>query len=740
MAIRNKIYIGSLTEPSYYFENEEILEASAVQNVSLIGQELTVDSFTPTVQDQVINLIDAEIFRSSDGQIFTTAIGEIFAVDVDGEMHVSGLIELNYETAVWFYQDDTLVGKFYVDAVKRVGANAYQIEAVSAIGILSNMYHGGGLFTSTTFGDVLSHILATNIDGTGDPVIEYEIDQNVADLPVTGWLPYGTKRDNLYQLIFANGVNIIKNSNGDPQFTFIYAPSQNSPLPNIDEEVVYLEGSMDYSRPYSKVSVMEHTFTEPTDGDSVVLFDNSGGLAVSNQEVWFDNAPVVVSTITAGTGLTLVSATENGAIVSGTGQLTGVPYYHSTKEVILGDSGSAEEKTISVPNCSMVNVLNSQSLLQRLYAFYCPTERIQLVKGAIQYNGERCGKVYQLKNVFNETVTAYMSSMTFTVSSFNKADVELYADYSPGGERPYEDVIILTKDTYAEDGGTFTVPNGVTEIEVVIIGGGTGGTSGYPGENGDDAFSHTEMEANADLSAIWYGAEGGDGGQGGIGGSPGRVKSVVIQNPSATYSYTIGDGGEGGAATGFIPDTADELRAALQNEDPDTEYTTEQINAMIATEQSLSGWNGSPNPGSAGTASTFGSYSSADIDGYVPTGGIYEPINDQFFALNGNKGLRGGKGGAREVQSNGTFNWTTDGEDVTDLDGTVYLGGSTGRELTTVDGLPEAKILAYGGNGAGAAVGIGRDIVTPQTGLHLHPHMNGASDQSTSWEVTEDGI
>ena len=66
------------------------------------------------------------------------------------------------------------------------------------------------------------------------------------------------------------------------------------------------------------------------------------------------------------------------------------------------------------------------------------------------------------------------------------------------------------------------------------------------------------------------------------------------------------------------------------------------------------------------------------------------------------------------------------------------MGGSTGRELTTVDGLPEAKILAYGGNGAGAAVGLGRDIVTPQTGLLLHPHMNGSSDQSTDWDVTED--
>ena len=210
---------------------------------------------------------------------------------------------------------------------------------------------------------------------------------------------------------------------------------------------------------------------------------------------------------------------------------------------------------------------------------------------------------------------------------------------------------------------------------------------------------------------------------------------MVIQNPSATYSYTIGTGGEGGAHTGYIPDTVDELRAAMENEHPDTEYTDNELQSMINTYEN-SGWTGSPNPGSAGTASTFGSYSSAD--GVAQT--VYEPITDQFFALNGYAGIRGGKGGARQIQTNGTFNWTTDGEDVTDLDGTVYRGGSTGKLLTDVEGLPEAanKVRAYGGNGAGAAVGIGRERVSPQTGLLLHPHMNGASDQETDWYIAED--
>ena len=417
-------------------------------------------------------------------------------------------------------------------------------------------------------------------------------------------------------------------------------------------------------------------------------------------------------------------------MISGNGTLTGIPYLHDTRAVNMGDSSASDEKTIKVEDATFVNLINSQNLLLRLYAFYCPDNFIHKISDGVIYDGQRCGKVYKLKDPYGKEETAFLGSMDITASAVNKAECEWYANYEPAGQEGlYQHVIILDADTYEEDEGTFTVPDGVDEIKVVIIGGGTGGGSGLPGYNGEDATSYIDVESTADLSAVWYGAEGGDGGAGGAGGSPGRVKSVVIENPSSTYNYTIGTGGEGGAATGFIPDTVSELRAAMENEHPDVSYTDQELEAMIATEDT--DWDGNPNVGSVGTATTFGSYSSADVDGYVPPGGIYEPITDRYFALAGNGGIKGGKGGARQVKSGDTFNWVTDGEDVTGDDGTVYRGGSTGRTLNDVSGLSEAagKIRAYGGNGAGAAVGIDRAD---------HEHMNGGSDQETDWYIAED--
>ncbi len=741
--MENRIFIGSPTEPDWYFDNDSLWEADVEQNVGLVGQNLSIDSFTAEVSPDEAELHDLYRFRSSDGHEITDAAGQLVVLDIGEGTNVSPLVTLEHGTPVWYYQDQELIGKFYIDSVERTGRSRYRLNCVSAIGLLADTDHGGGLFLASTFGAVLTHILAAGVHGTGDPIIDYAIDDDVAELPVSGWLPHDTKRNNLYRLIFATGVNIVKNADGNPRFTFLY-PAGSMARP-IDPERVYDEGSVAYETPYKRVVVLEHTYTPLADEAPVTLFDNAEGEPVTAAEVWFDRAPVDVSTLDTSGTLTVVSATENSAVLSGSGKLTGVPYLHDTRGVSLGDPTAPEEKTIRVEDSTFTNVLNSGNLLNRLYAFYCPADYIQRITNGIVWDGERCGKVYAFPDPFDGAATAFLARMQITASAVNKAVCEWYGDYAPAGQAGlYQHVAVLVpvwdeeNEEWVYD-GDWTVPEGVTEFKAVLIGGGTGGGSGLPGANGQDAYTHVNVASDADISGMWYGAEGGDGGAGGAGGAPARVKVVTVSDavPGASYSYTLGQGGQGGAATGFRPDTEDELRAALRAEDPDTEYTAEEIAAMLAEEQALSDWAGSPNAGSAGSASTLSdgtnTWSTADADGAVPAGGVYEPIGGEYFALPGKSGVRGGKGGARKVQSGETYNWVTDGESVSvpaGADIIDYRGGRTGTAKVSVSGLPEAKLTIYGGNGAGAAVGLDRAE---------HEHMDGGSDAAATWEVVEDG-
>lgn len=735
MEKKSKLYIGSLTNPTYMFKGDSIFSANVEQKVSLVGQNLSYDTLTINVADDYANVVDVTRFLSSDGQEIVTGAGEVYCVDVGG-FKESGLLDLPDQTPVWYYNGNDLIGKFYLDDVTREAKNQYRLECVSAIGVLDKMQHGGGLFLQSTFGEVLRHILAADLHGDGDPVIPYEIDDDVAALRVSGWLPKDTKRNNLYQLVFAYGVNIIKNPDGNPRFTFVYSGAQ-TPT-QITSEVIYDEGAVTYTKPYSRISVTEHTYTAVRTVEAVVLHDNTADEALNNAEIWFTQAPVIVDTLSTEGDLTIVSATENSVVLTGTGKLTGIPYTHTERVVNRDNTSATEEKVISISKCTMANAVNSDNLLNRLYAFYCPAGKIKEIKGSFVQNSERCGKAYTIKNRFGEDENVFLSQMDLTTSAITKANATFFADYVPMGQAglySHVDILVPTWDeTYQKwvYAGTWQVPEGVTEFKVVMIGGGTGGESGYAGDNGGDAYAHTYVESNADISAIWFGAEGGDGGNGGNGGNAGRVKAFTIQNATAgdTYNYTLGQGGEGGASTGFKPDTLSELRSALENENPNITYTDEEINALIA--QEATDWNGAPNAGSAGGATTFKrsatTWSTADSDGYTPTAGVYEPINGEYYGLHGNTGIKGGKGGARKVTHGTYVNWVADGENVTDLDGKEYRGGQTGRPLTSVNGLPEARLTVYGGNGAGAAVGIDRDT---------HTHINGEANQSTSWRVTE---
>ena len=513
----------------------------------------------------------------------------------------------------------------------------------------------------------------------GGKIIPYTVDEDVAALPVSGWLPKDTRRLNLYRLMLAYGLNIIKGPDGNPHFTALRATEAEE----IDTDDIFMGGSVEHVRPYAAVSVLEHTYTALLDENPVTLYDNTKDEEpANNKEVWFNQAPVIVGTLTATAGLSIVFATENSAIVTGQGVLTGVPYTHTTQAAKREKTGGERGKTASVSDNTMVSVINGDNLVNRLFAYYCADQGIEKIRTDLVYDRQRCGKIYRFQNPFGEEKTAFLASADLNASSFVRAACELIAGYEPAGQAGlYTHCIVLDKSTFAEDGGVFVVPEGVTSMKVVLIGGGAGGDGGEAGENGGEATVHTKVQQGADISYMWAGAAGGAGGAGGMGGAPGRVLSVTIENPAASYSYTIGDGGAGGAAG---------------------------------------------SSGASGTASTFDQFSSDGQGSYVPDAGVYNPITGDFYALHGQLGTSGAAGGARKIGDN----WVTDGGSI-DTPFATFHGGKTGAPLASIPDLPECVFTAYGGNGAGAAYGVDRAA---------HSEMDGQSDQTATWEVREDGV
>lgn len=132
MAVINQdIYIGSVSSPLFYFDKDHIEEPNSIQNVDLIEQNLSIDTFEPLVY--------------YDGTNYT------------------GLRTLPFGTPVFYYANGTLLHKFYIDKIERRSKTAFKLSCISAVGLLDKSYHVGGIYSGKTFRNLAREIATRRI-------------------------------------------------------------------------------------------------------------------------------------------------------------------------------------------------------------------------------------------------------------------------------------------------------------------------------------------------------------------------------------------------------------------------------------------------------------------------------------------------------------------------------------------------------------------------------------------------
>lgn len=491
----NKIVIGDLDAPLLVFENDSIESITEDTAVAIVGDELSVDQFTPAVRYRVLLRY---VFRPTDYKQIITRNGLVMCCHYTYDIR-----KLPYATPVTFYSNGKIRGKYYSETVDRLGRDQYGLNAISAVGLMEKQRSVGGLYTGQQFQAVLADILG------GD--YRYEVDADVANVMVYGWLPFSTRRQNLHQLIMAYGVNIIKSETGDMLFTFL----RDSEAEDIPESEVFYGGSMRYNDPASRVEVTEHAYHYIPTVETKTLFDNSTTDAVHAATVTFES-PIMTDSLETTGGLKIHSAGVNYAVISGVGVLTGKPYTHTTKIVSADNPDAVNENVKRVEEATLVSLQNSENVLARLSQYYF---NVDIVENEIVLTGERCGRRYNVLNGFYEKTSGFISKMSSNISSIIRSRCEFIQNYTPvGAGATYTNCVILT-----EDAGSWEIPESVLQkeipkIRVVLIG------NGYSGEDGEDG----------EIGKPGDGNRGGDGGKGGAGGKAGIGGKIY----SETYKLT----------------------------------------------------------------------------------------------------------------------------------------------------------------------------------------------------------
>jgi len=598
-------------------------------------RDIRSDSYTYAA-GLTYDVTDMSLVNSAFG-IYLTADDKVYILaDV-------ALRSLPYGTPVWWFNENVLMMAGFLRSVERTAKAMYRLNVVSGVGLLDAVFHAGGIYTGQTFSEVVADIVGG--------AFAYSVGDAVKNLAIYGWLPYATRRENLHQLLFATGVSLRKDRNGNP--TFVFLSSQN-PAAVPDSRIAY-GGEVNYESPASGVEVTEHSYYASADDEVVTEFDNTNGSAAASTKVVFYDAPLHDLT-TTGT-LTIEESNCNYAIVSGVGALSGKMYTHTTR-IVTQSAASPTENIKRVTDMTLVSLVNSLNVAKRVLAYYSSSKT---VRAKISLSGEKCGDNLALNDPYEEPMTAFLAGASVNASTNLLAQATLIEGYTPTGQGNN-----VSGSETLTGSGTWVSPL-TGEITVVVIGGGTGGGSGEDGEDQPEVQITTETTQFTGylrhiVGVLAENCVSGKGGAGGAGGAGGKVLMTTISVAEGqSIAYSCGAGGAG----------------AAQGSDQ----------------------------GSAGGDTTFGAVSSAN--GEVPESGFVNPISGDILATTGDTGADGMNGVGYEIVDGVA---TRVIPDPITADGNTYSSGPAGTSAQDAQGRYNAGLgffdfFASGGLGGGAAVG-----------------------------------
>ena len=650
--MNNRLICG---KKEFSTENDGLIDEKIFVSDSLVADELGVDTLAANVVDQSAQtrLLAAEGVLVAAGDKLLIAKGDNHSI-----------ADYSYGAPVYAYHGSDLLGKFYFKNGVRTGSVFYELNCVSGIGLLLDSDHYGGMYTGETAGMVIADIIGG--------IVPYTVASDVAATALFGWLPIGTRRDNLRAVLFAIGAVLEKDTAGEINIAY---PVATEAL-QIEDDDIYEGGSVDLETPATGVDVTEHSYLSLASDDTETLYDGEvaadtivtpGGKTVFGALVTF-SAPY--HDLHAENGNIL----ESGVNYAVLGQspacvLTGRAYTHTTR-IVSRRQGSGTPNVLSAKEAYMVNSLCSELVADRLISYYA---NARIISNDIVMHTEDPGDHVTLIDPFGDTTDGYIREMDIVVSGILKASCTIATNYTPTpGGNYYEHVMIVTANQ------TVTIPAECKgKIRAVLIGGGHGGYLGNPGETGTSSWDN-----------INHATAGGEPGEPGEGG-----KVFVITIPAAAgqqYSAVIGAGGAGQTQT-----------VDAQEGGATTFGTYSSANGFSSEDGYIDVLNGTSYavPGGQGIAGGHGQDSGGNGTTVTWGGVVYVPGNKGEDDHYSSYDAYGGYGGGPAAGANGG-----NGRDGS-FSGTNHFadGGNGGNGATPIKA-PSGTIRGqggYGGHGGG---------------------------------------
>ena len=272
----------------------------ALENAVEAFDELTIYFDKTHLPNRRVKLeyIGIGIVREFTGKELTSAkfIHEIDYVSsalpmnvVDASFHSGTNAEFVFQRKqpVKAYDDNDLIGVYYIDKGERTSSQNYSISCHDAIGILDRDKYGGGLWLEQT-------PIETLIDDVIGGLFEYELDTALQGKTLKGYIPPGKRREALRHIAFALGA-VVDTTGSRKIKIFLPAMGDGTVIP---PEETYQGGKVSTSDIVTKVHLIAYDIYEgekETDSDEGFEFRGNPYGAIAYQ-ITAENPNVSAST------------------------------------------------------------------------------------------------------------------------------------------------------------------------------------------------------------------------------------------------------------------------------------------------------------------------------------------------------------------------------------------------------------------------------------------------------------
>lgn len=379
------------------FEGDNLISADILEEVDLLSSELSINTldFTVYSADDEFNIINPKGLYSLLQQRQRLQVTET-------------IINENKEKDM---------GTFYLDTWVNEKDKTMKIGAIDLIGVIDKTDFNGGIYTNITFENLVKEIMSS-VNLTED---DYEIQENLKNITLTGYLPICSHRAALQQAVFAVGA--IADCSRSSKIK-IYTTKDNENHSIIEKTNIF-QGTkkIEQNELVTGVSIIAHNYSKSNEAEEVYKGELEPGIT----RIQF-NDPVCNLTCNGGI---IIESNCNYAIVS----------CNASKEVIISGnkyidnqqiymveieslSTSQKQNTLKIESAYLVNKKNATDIAKRILEHYQKTYKTSF---DMILKDEVLSEDVELEGDFEQKMLGHVTKLDIDLTGGYLANAELNA-------------------------------------------------------------------------------------------------------------------------------------------------------------------------------------------------------------------------------------------------------------------------------------------------------------------------